>query len=528
MSTEAFRSRGRPDCRIAIIVVAFGLSLPAQTPSVRDPAQASSPPSYRLQVNSRIVLLDIVVTDKQGQPIQRNDLTRDDFVIFENGERQTIRSFEPPSAHAMPTGAAAVVHSAADLPKIGQAPVTILVLDELNSAFGDMSFARQEVVKYLQAQPPVLLQPTALMAAENANFTQLHDYTQNRDDLISSVMKHVPEVPWRATGDHGGSGSERLAQTLATLQLLAQSSQGTPGRKNLIWVGNGIPTVDLIGMPDAQVAIFEDAVRSVTAKLLASRVTVYTIDPTIASDSIDYLDSPSALSAGAAPRISKGPFSSGTIRFSDFAFSTGGKPYQGRNDLDQVLAAGIAQGNGYYTLSYSPTDKSDDPAKYRAIRVVMKDPDLRATTREGYFVDTAEDMNPLADQSLSLKDKQRALELDLSQALSTRLAFNGLTITTETTTPGIYTLRVADKNITWSTPGPDGSEHAEATVAAAWYDRKGKMLGHEIREEMAPRQSKPGAAYQLTLPEASAKAPRIRFVVRDALGGQIGTVDIIQ
>jgi hypothetical protein len=36
------------------------------------------------------------------------------------------------------------------------------------------------------------------MIAMNSTFQQeQHDYTQNRDELIEVVKKHVPEYPWR-------------------------------------------------------------------------------------------------------------------------------------------------------------------------------------------------------------------------------------------------------------------------------------------------------------------------------------------
>ena len=44
------------------------------------------------------------------------------------------------SDHRMPVSGQAIVNSAADLKKIGDAPVTVLVFEELNSRFEDMSF----------------------------------------------------------------------------------------------------------------------------------------------------------------------------------------------------------------------------------------------------------------------------------------------------------------------------------------------------------------------------------------------------
>ena len=519
--------------RLAKGVLLFALcsSLRFSAQSTASPAaggQGDAPSSYHLSVTARVVVLDVVISDKQGHLVQRDDLTRDDFTVFEGGARQRILSFETPSMHAMPPESTPIVNSAADLQKIGESPVTILVLDELNSQFQDMSFARQMMVKYLQAQTPVLKQPTALMVAQNSKFVQVHDYTQNRDELIDIVKKHMPEYPWRMMGGTGGGALavERMAQTLAALQQLAQASRGTRGRKNVIWVGNGTPTADLVGLDDEHAAVITGAVRAVTAKLLASRVTVYTINPMAGSSSTVDVETPDDLNTAAATATGMGPFGSGTINFSDFAVSTGGLAFQGRNDLNNVIAEGIARGSDYYTLSYSPTNKSDDPTKFRNISIVMKDPNLRATTRVGYFEETAADMNPLMDKTITAKQKQKDLELDLTQALNTTMTYNGLTLAVDEKKDD-YAIRVTGGNLTWSDPSAKDVEHAEATVAVAWYDKDGKMVGHLVREETAPRENgKPGAAFTLTLPVSRPRGVRTRIVVRDAIGGQMGTIDL--
>ena len=510
------------------------LPLAAQTPQVLIAPQqgtveaAQGQSGYRLRVNTRIVVLDVVVTDKHGNLVHRNDLTKDDFTIYENKAPQEIRSFERPSAHAMPVSDKPIVNSAADLPKIGDAPVTIMVLDELNSRFEDMSFARQMMVKYLQAQPAVLPQPTVLLIAQNTKFVQVHDYTQDRDQLIDIVKKHMPELPWRMMngGSGGASGVERMAQNLAALQQLAQSSSGTPGRKNVIWVGNGFPSADLVGMEQHQADQITAAVRAVTAKLLSSRITMYTINPIAGASSTIDIQSADDLHL-ADPGAGPVPFAQGTVNFSDLAPQTGGMAFRGRNDLNNVIAEGIAHGNEYYTMSYSPTDKNDDPAKFRNIVIAMKDPTLRATTRNGYFPETAADMNPLLDNTISDKQKQRDLQLDLSQALTTTISYNGLGITATKGKDGSYVIHVAEANLAWSDPGPDGSQHAEATVAAAWYDRQGKIIGHVASEQTYVRGAAAGGAtFTVSGAGGASNAARTRFVVRDAFSGKMGTFDI--
>jgi VWFA-related protein len=450
-------------------------------------------------------VLDVVVTDKKGNLVHR-DLTRDDFTIFEDKQPQTIRSFEPPSEHRMPAGDTAIVNSAADLKKIGDAPVTILVLDELNSRFEDMSFSRQMLIKYLQSQPAILKQPSVLMIAMNNTFQQVHDYTQNRDELIETVKKHMPEYPWRMmnSGKTGPGAVERMAQVMAALQQIGQASTGTPGRKNLIWVGNGFPSANLVGLEQQQADLIEAAMKRCTARLLAARITMYSINPTASSTSMVEADTPDDLNSSLDENGSD-PFGMGTVSFTNFAPSTGGVAFTGRNDLNNVIAEGIARGQEYYTLSYSPTNTSEDPSKFRNIKIIMKDPTLRATTRDGYYPETVSDLNPVLDKAMSPKQVEANLQLDLSAALTTTISYNGLGVVAAKSSGGVYRIQVAENG---------------------WYDSKNKLLGHIIREETFPRESSnTGASFTLPL-ELPGNVARVRFVVRDAYNGHMGTVDV--
>jgi VWFA-related protein len=517
------------------LAVMLGVGAFAQTPAAPDanaaPLGSQAPQGYQastIKVTTRIVVLDVVVTDKQGKLVDQ-PFTRDDFTVYEDGVAQTIRSFETPVDHAMPAAAAgqAVVNSAADLKKIGDAPVTVLVLDELNSRFEDMSYSRQMMIKYLQEQPKVLKQPTVMMIAENTSFKQVHDYTQDRDALIDVVKKHMPEYPWRMMngGGKGAGAVERMAQVLAALQQIAQASSGTAGRKNLIWVGNGFPPADLVGLPLEEVAAIEAAIRRCTARMLAARITMYTINPvagstvTVEVDDVDDMDQ-AGMDAG------PDPFGQGEASFPAFAAATGGIAFMGRNDLSNVIAEGVAKGEQYYTMSYSPTNKSDDAVKFRSIRVVMKDKTLRATTRDGYFPETAGDLNPVVDKTMAAKQVTANLKLDLSSALTSTMSYNGLAVTAEKAAGGMYTVKVGEQGIGWSEPGAGGEEHEEATVAVAWYDAKGKVLGHVARELMSPRGAAGGGAtFQIPV-TLTGNPARVRVVVRDAVNGKMGTVDL--
>ena len=487
-----------------------------------------------LKVNSRIVVLDITVTDKQGRLV--NALTRDDFTVLEDKVPQPVRSFESPVAHAMPGSAhgqpVSLVHSAADLPKIGASPVTILVLDELNTRFEDMSYGRNQLIKYLQAQGPVLAQPTALLYATNTRFVQLRDYTQDRDVLLNDVKKHMPEYPSKLmTGTQGAGAVERMAQTLSSLEQLSQASEGTPGRKNVIWVGVGFPSSDLVGLDPTTAATIESAVRRCTDMLLAARITLYTINPTTNTTTTLDVSTPDDLD-NAEDESGGQPFA-GMIQFSNFAPATGGRAFLSRNDIHNEIAEGIAAGADYYTLSYAPTNASEDAARYRNIRVVMKDPSLHATTRNGYFPAVSA---AIATASEPPKQERAQLQLDLSSAVNSTMSYNTLKVSARkvATAAGAatYAITVGEGNpataITWRV-APDGQTAlAEATVLAAWYGSQNKLLGHVAQELTAtrPAVSEEEAGFELSVPLGATKPTRLRLVVRDPINGHMGTVDI--
>src|SRR5258708_16639536 len=79
-----------------VSVLFLALCCLAQPPSV--PQQQS--PITTLHAATRLILLDVVVTDKHGKPAR--SLSKDDFPIQEEGDHQPIPSFEPPPSHSPP------------------------------------------------------------------------------------------------------------------------------------------------------------------------------------------------------------------------------------------------------------------------------------------------------------------------------------------------------------------------------------------------------------------------------------------
>jgi VWFA-related protein len=509
--------------RFAAAATFLLLAFPAAAPLA---AQANSNAVFR--VNTRIVVLDVVVKDKKGHIV--TGLKKEDFTVLEDKKPQAIRTFETPAAHEMPVATAgkAIVTSAADLPKIGDAPITLLVLDELNTQFSDMAYARDELKKYLLAQPEVLKQPTALLVASNTKFQLLHDYTQNRADILSALKKHFPEYPWKlAQSGHSGPGAtERIAQSMASLLQIAEATRGTPGRKNVIWVGVNAPGVSLVGADEVTIKVMGDLTRRLTQTLLADRVTLNYINPT-ANDSSTVGVMVPGDDDDSSTMVDYDPFGS-DVDFNQFAPATGGQILYSRNDIDNEISTTVDEGAHYYTLSYSPTNPSEDAAKFRKIVIKLSNPDLIAVTREGYYPETANANNAAADTSLPEDQRKHLLQLDLSQAALSAMAYNGLAITVKPSAdPRLWMVTIPTKQLSW-TPRPDGSSFAEVTSMTVAFDGKTKILAHESRELQAERKANQPATdtviFQVPVDEPKG-SKRLRFVIRDAVSAKIGTAE---
>ncbi|HEV2579125.1 MAG TPA: VWA domain-containing protein [Acidobacteriaceae bacterium] len=514
--------------RLAILCVTC-LGIAAVSAPAQAPQSDQANPAGTISVTSRLVVLDVVVLDHNGKPV--TNLDRSQFTITEDKAPQTIRNFDPPSAHAMPSGGTAdLVHSVADLPKIGQAPVNVLVFDEVDTPFHQLAYARQMMEKYLKAQPPVLPVPTLFIAAGYSRVVVLHDYTQSRADLLESVEKHTADLDFTQivnTLNGGAGGSENgLVKTLGAMLQIAQSVAGIPGRKNVIWVGTGYnKAYDLNNMSEKDHDKVVAAIKQVTDRMLQERVTLYIIDPggpLKADDPTDDTIDPSNVSSSGS---AIGDFGD-NMGMDTFADNTGGRVIGGRNDLDAQVAEVSTEGTEYYTLSYAPSGDSDAAQPFRKIHVTVNVPGLRVITREGYF---ATPQAPVAQVALAPKAKQaNDVKYDLMSAARTTMPYTGLHTDAKRSKKG-YTVMVNANDLKF-TEQPGGSRLAEVTILAVCYNAKGKETAQhaaEMKEELAASDvikpdSRVSFAFPMTVPPFT---DRVRFVVRDAATGVIGAAN---
>lgn len=469
---------------------------------------------YTITRNARIVILDMVVTDAKGNVV--TGLRKDDFHVTESDEPQTILNFEPAGAHSLP--AQLNVDSTEALDRIApRAPVNIVLLDEFNTRFEDMAFARYSLKKFLERQPGRLSTPTMLVAVSLQNFTVLHDYTQNKDDLISALNHHFAAYPWQA---HQSTWlAERYGMAFLTLRRVAQATIGHPGHKNMIWIGRGFPNLNMANYPIDTEQRVNNAVQETVNTLRDARITLYTIDP--AGVQID----PQAYGSDAAV---SDPFG-GNYQFAKLAKATGGGALYGRNDVDAEIGTAIRDGASFYTLTYRPTNESMDLQKFRRIKVTVDRPGLSVTTREGYYLQYAPDkLNPV--------NPSKRLIADLLSADDSTMVYDGVPISVNPmpgAPAGTFNIHIDAKGLVWSYATATEPRQAEVILVASIFDKKNKELKRDAKIIRASAKGDVVPTGRLEraleihyrIPQ-DPKSVRARLVIRVAATGRIGAANV--
>ena len=259
---------------------AFGfaalLLLAASAVDAQTPAPGDAP--YTLKSSTQRVLVDVVVRDKKGNPI--HGLKQSDFTVLENGDPQTMRSFDEHVGLSEAEAAAAPKMPALPpgqftnfLPVKPSSALTVILFDRLNTGLRDQQYVRQQLIDYLKKARPdariaifglnsrlVLLQgfssdPKRLLAAlDGKNVTQISPL---RDDVIGGG-NGVEDLSSAVTASNAVGGSSAAIQafeaqyqqfqqqiqgkiTLDALNQIARSLTSVPGRKNLIWFAGNFP-----------------------------------------------------------------------------------------------------------------------------------------------------------------------------------------------------------------------------------------------------------------------------------------------
>ncbi len=281
-------------------------------------------PAFRSSVE--VVNLGVAVIDKGGAAVA--GLTRDDFVVYEEGRKQELRYFAADGAKGEigPNGERPPLH-------IG------LVFDTSGSMASDMELARSAAIRFLNRLP----------RAEDMTIvdfdTEVRIATYTQDDFTRLVARLRGRKPdgwtalWDAVGIYLGGSQDQAGQ-----KVLIVFTDGGDTRSSLSYV-------DLL-----------NAIR-------ASDVSVY---------AIGFLEhQPSSVRTQQR------------LQLAQLADITGGQAFfpASMKEVESMYDRIVAEIDSRYLLGYVSTDKRTDGA-WRSVEVRLTRPDLRQArirTRKGYF-----------------------------------------------------------------------------------------------------------------------------------------------
>jgi VWFA-related protein len=477
------------------------------------PLSAQDVPATTLKVQSQLVVLDVVITDKAGNLV--TNLSRDEFKVSENGVLQEIRNFDAP--HKVDMIPVTAPKDKFGRENWGDAPLTMIVIDEMDTPFEETAYSRHEVDRYLKSQPSLLKQPTIILWLNDAGIHPVTGFSRNRDALIGAIDAHKASLPDKFTRS---AVVEQLSASLSAIQQLALFSRGSKGDKQIIWVGRSFPGIDATVLDKKQLDLMNKAISSTIDLLMQSRTTIYVIDPTVnaapRAQFINDVGGPNTLT----PFSTTDPFATG-FNFMSFVEQTGGKYFYGRNDLNNEIEDSIARNTSFYTLSYVPSDPVQD-GKYRKIDIHMKNPNLIVQSKQGYY--PAQPDQP----TVTAKD----LQFDLHEALVSGMTYNGVGLRLEHCqlgAQGVATCEVTvDNNSLMEEPGPDDSQRASIVAVLSALDKNSMLIANSVYKFALKLPSQPAATSYTNLPLRLAIPPNaktVRVAVRD-ISGRIGTANL--
>ncbi|HTJ29652.1 MAG TPA: VWA domain-containing protein, partial [Acidobacteriaceae bacterium] len=158
--------------------------------SAGDDAAKPSSGGFTLQVETRLVDMGVVVTDKHGKPV--TDLRPEEIAIYDNGRLQKVAAFHHGDAAAVIPEQPAAEEGSYTNDRLGAAQaeglpeLMVLLVDEGHLPFNDLNRARGEVEKFLESAKPG--SRLALYAVGEHGFHALQDVTTDRA-LVEAKLK---------------------------------------------------------------------------------------------------------------------------------------------------------------------------------------------------------------------------------------------------------------------------------------------------------------------------------------------------
>lgn len=528
---------------LAVIIPA----LRAQTPS------AEGVPTFKAR--SELVTVPVVVTDKSGVHIEH--LTKEDFVLLEDGKPQKVATFEEitrsTNRRVLPAPGPNQFSNVL-VPDAVPVHLNILVLDLINTPFESQAHATQQLLKYLQDSVDSG-QPTSLFMINRQGLKLVHDFTADPEALAAALKKirgrrelveqaNQEKIPlgtppamaqlleMQRQADQRMESLERrnaIVITLQAMQQIAQFCAGLPGRKAMLWASGGFPfTVNETSMvlqvdgPKLEtLADVIDLYEKTWRDLNQAQVALYPVDVRglVVSNLPDIsIRSPRDEARGHAQWMQTDTIST----FKTFAEATGGRAFYNTNDLATAFRSAAEDNNSYYVLSYY-LDRGGKKNGWHKLNVRVQRDGTQVRARSGFFLTS----------TATEKINQAAIKVAVhspinSTAIPIRGVWQQMLPAREAGKKRAVFFLTMPANFTEIDEGDNN--HMQVEFVAIAFTDKGDVAGEtsktmdaHLKPESLKQVRESGVDYRGML-ELPAGEYTVHFVVEDHLSGRIGSV----
>lgn len=421
----------------AALGLVFAGAVVAQEPEEQTSALAEASEGEGIffeTVDVNLVNLEVFVTDKQGNPVE--GLTQDDFEILEDKRPVTITNFFTVREGRPVAPQAPTTITAAALPVTDTLPTSVpefvmpedqrLYLVVYIDNFNIRPFNRNRVFVQLRQFLSEQLSPEdrVMLVSYDRSLHYRHPFTgdaeliarslfdletltgfalsadSDRRDLLREIAEaeSIGEVEWRVR-TYAESQFNDLSFSIDAIDELVEDLGGLPGRKALLYVSDGLPSIaaedmfhalqrrfnDTVGLSTMQEFNAHRQLSALTAKANTNGVTFYTIDAAglrvSASASVEMATADEAGIAQFVDSIYISNLQSSLLRLAE---DTGGQAVINANNVSKGLSRIASDFKTYYSLGYVPAHSGD--GRYYKVQVKLKEKrkGVKVRHRAGY------------------------------------------------------------------------------------------------------------------------------------------------
>jgi len=464
--------------------------------------------------DARLVDISVVAVDGSGQPV--TDLKPDEFRITDAGKNQQIVYFRHTDAKLQtPQPLAPGEYSNGG--RANAPHVTLMLFDFLNQQFNTRALVANQIVQqlakvedseglflYILGLDGKVIPVHGLDAETAASQESAGPWTHQIKTLMDNAMKAAQGVRPVATEDI----NVRIGMTFEALEAVAAQLAGFRGRKNVVWITDGIP-LDLGGRSSGtgEHVDFIPQLRLLSERFDRSEVAIYPVRQ---------VNLGSAGSDGEADSTGMG-----SVEFlNELAGLTGGRQDAGK-DIGKSLEQARRDVSSSYQLGYFPPENNWD-GKFHNLRITCTRKGVKLQARTGYYA-WQEDQGARAGRAISamVASQTDAAEIGLRGSL-TADAGNPHQVRVE--------LRIEGNDVVLA---QDGDKFAgQLRIAFVLYHKDGRAAGlpvipAELKYDAAQKDKalREGIGFRedLTLDDGAA---RIRAIVFDQGSGAVGSLTI--